>query len=158
MCCVPVIPIALVLAALLAGCGGEAGVSEGATVSVYVDSELCAGAKQALAEAGSRAGDLEVRAVCLPPAEVGRSLDLAVAGANARRATEDSTAVAFLEPVGARTARFTHPILDSADIPWGLAGSGEAAMERTLGAIAEADSGSLRDQVGEALEAPQEVD
>lgn len=156
MRCVPAIPIALVLAALLAGCGGEAGVSEGATVSVYVDAGLCAGAKQALADAGGRAGDLEVRAVCLPPAEVGGRLDLAAAGANARRATEDSTAVAFLEPVGARTSRFTHPILDSADIPWGLASSGQAAMEQTLEAIADADSGSLRDQVGEALEAPQD--
>jgi hypothetical protein len=153
--CVPAISVAIVFAALLAGCGGEAGVSEGASVSVYVDSGLCAGARQALAEAGGRAGDLEVRAVCLPPTEAGERLDLAAAGANARRAAEDSTAVAYLEPVGARAGRFTHPILDSAEIPWGLASSGDAAMTQALEAIAEADSGSLRDQVGEALDASQ---
>jgi len=124
-------------------------------VGVYVDSGLCAGAKQALAEAGGKAGDLRVRAVCLSPAEAGDRLDLAIAGANARRATEDSTAVAYLESVGAKAARFTHPILDSAGIPWAAASSGQAAMEQTLGAIAEADPGSLRDQVGEALDASQ---
>jgi hypothetical protein len=151
--CVPVISIALVAMALLAGCGGEGGVSEGATVTVYVDSGLCAGAKQALAEAGGQAGELEVRAVCLTPAETGNRLDLALAGANARRATEDSTAVAYLEADGTKAARFTHPILDSANVPWALASSGQAAMEQVLGAIAESDSGSLRDQVGEALDA-----
>jgi hypothetical protein len=151
--CVPAISLALVIAALLAGCGGEGGVSEGATVTVYADSALCAGARQALADAGGQAGDLEVRVVCLSPAETGNRLDLAVAGANARRATEDSTAVAYLEPVGASAARFTHPILDAAGIPWALADSGRAALDQTLETIAEADSGSLRDQVGAALDA-----
>ncbi|HVQ58734.1 MAG TPA: hypothetical protein VMS60_07485 [Solirubrobacterales bacterium] len=152
MRCVPAILTALALTALVAGCGGEGGVSEGATVTVYVDSGLCAGAKQALADAGGEAGDLRVKAACLPRPAAGES-PLARIGANARRATEDATAVAVIEPADDRTvSRFSHPILDSASIPWIGSNSGAAAMRQVLTAISESDSGSLRDSLAESLE------
>jgi hypothetical protein len=42
-------------------------------------------------------------------------LDLAMTGANARRAVEDSRAVAYLEAPGSAIS-FTRPILDEADL------------------------------------------
>lgn len=140
---------ALLLAAV--GCGESEGVAEDATVAAYMEAPLCAGAKQELVRAGSRAGSLSVRAVCLPSATEGRKLNLATLGANARRATEDSTAVAFLEAPNPRAARFTHPILETAEIPWLTASSGNAAMAELLQLIEAADSGSLRASLREAL-------
>jgi hypothetical protein len=136
----------------LVGCGGGGGISSGATVSVYVAAPLCAGAERALAQAGARASSVRVRATCLPGESAGSRLDLAVVGANARRATEDSTAVAYLEPADPAATRFSIPILESAEIGWVEASSGEAAMGRVLRAISGADSSSLRDAVREALE------
>ena len=52
--------------------------------------------------AGGRAGELRVRLVCLADAEAGGRLDLATVGANARRATEDSSAVGYIEAPGPR--------------------------------------------------------
>lgn len=152
MRCVPAILTTLALAALVAGCGGGGGVEEGATVTVYVDPALCAGAKQALAQAGGEAGDLRVEAVCLAGVAPGESR-LARIGAHARRATEDSTAVAVIEPGDDPTvARFSEPILDSASIPLIASSSGAAAMRQVLGAISEAGSGSLRDAVADSVE------
>ncbi|HSK49204.1 MAG TPA: hypothetical protein VK889_01780, partial [Solirubrobacterales bacterium] len=102
------------LAGALSGCG-ETGVSAGATVSVYVAAPLCAGAERGLEDAGEEAGDVRVRAVCLEPTESKGRLDLAIIGANARQATEDSTSVGYLEPPG-RPVRFSLPILEEAGI------------------------------------------
>jgi branched-chain amino acid transport system substrate-binding protein len=135
--------IACVLAAALAGCGGgEGGAANGATVSAYVTAPLCASAKRELAHSGGRAGKVRVRAICLPnPVQAGK-LSLAATGANARRATEDSTTVGYLEPRGPAAARFTHPILESAGIPSIPSSSGKTAMARLLQAIEESGSGS----------------
>jgi hypothetical protein len=119
-------------------------------VSVYVDLSLCAEAKRELAREGGSAGDVRIRAVCLPGAESGGRLDLAATGANARRATEDSASVAYLEAPGPAN-EFSHPILDEAGIAWVNASSGAAAMKRLLGAIEGADTSSLRDSVRDAL-------
>jgi hypothetical protein len=127
-------------------------VAEDATVAVYVDAPLCAGARQELVSAGGKAGSLEVRAVCLPDATDGRRLDLAALGANARRATEDSTAVAYLEAPNPRAARFTHPILETAEIPWLTASSGKAAMAKLLKLIEAEGSGSLRSSLQKKLD------
>lgn len=140
---------ALLLA--LAGCGGGEGASEGATVTAYADAPLCAGAKQELRSHGGEAGDLHVRVACLPRSRNGRSLDLATLGANARRATEDSTTVGYLEASDPRAARFTRPILESASIAWISRSSGKAAMTKLLQAIEDADTGSLRESVRETL-------
>ncbi|HET7507026.1 MAG TPA: hypothetical protein VFJ53_01590, partial [Solirubrobacterales bacterium] len=100
------------LCALLvaAGCG-EGGAASGATVSVYMAAPLCGQAS------GGRAGDLKVRLVCLAPVERGGKVDLAAAGADARRATEDSTAVAYVEAPGP-AADFSRSIVEAADIGW----------------------------------------
>jgi hypothetical protein len=136
----------------VAGCGGAEGVEKGAVVTAYVSAPLCAGAKQELAREGGKAGDVRVRAVCLSSARRGRRLILATVGANARRATEDSTAVAYLEALG-RANRFSDPILESAGIAWIHTSSGKTAMAQLLDAVREADTGSLRQSVREALSA-----
>jgi hypothetical protein len=124
-----------------------------------VGTSLCPAAKRELSVRNGEAGNFKVRAVCLPAvdtpagqgAAAGNRTDLATAGANARRAAEDTSAVALLEPPG-QAAKFTHPILESAGIPLVLSSSGKAAMARTLKAIEEAGSSSIRDSVRETLE------
>ncbi len=154
----PAAALVLALGALaLSGCGGEEGVAAGATVRVYVDQGLCGGAKRALAAAGGEAGELRVRVVCLDPVEGAalgsHRLKLATIGANARRATEDSSAVAFVERPG-RANRFAQPIVEEATLAYVNASSGAQAMGSVLSAIeaADANSGSLRDEVRKALE------
>jgi hypothetical protein len=105
------------------------------------------------------AGDFKVAAVCLPATEVpvkagtGASArtDLATAGANARRATEDTSAVALMEPPG-QASKFTRPILETGGVPLVTSPSGKAAMARVLKAIGEGGSSSIRDSVQETLE------
>ena len=155
-------PAALALALLLgtaalSGCGGGEGAAAGATVRVYVDVNLCPAAKRALAAAGGEAGELRVRVVCLDPVEGAalgsHRLKLATIGANARRATQDSSAVAFVEPAG-RANRFAQPIVEEADLAYVNASSGARAMASILRAIEEADTGSssVRDEVRKTLE------
>ena len=128
------------LCALLAAAGcGEDGASGGATVSVYMAAPLCQAAS------GGRAGDLEVRLVCLAPVEKDGRVDLAAAGAAARRATEDSTTVAYVEAPGS-AAGFSRSIVESADVAWIESGSGSKAMRRIFSAL-EGDSSSPRQAV-----------
>lgn len=134
----------------IAGCG-SGGVSKDATVTAYVEAPLCAGAKQELAKHGGRAGDLRVQAICLPGPREAKKLSLATLGANARRATEDSTSVAYLEALDHRVSRFVHPILETAEVPWISANSGSAAMSHLLTLLPNADSGSLRESLREEL-------
>ncbi len=132
------------------GCGEGEGVAAGTTVAAYVEAPLCAGAKRELASEGGRAGDLRVRAVCLASVDGGESTDLAQVGANARRATEDSAAVAYFEPPV--TPSFSRPIVEAAGIAVLRGDSGRVAMKRLLGAIRGAgDSGSLRVSVQDSL-------
>jgi hypothetical protein len=136
-----------------AGCGVEEGVGEHATASVYVALPLCAGAKRELARDGGRAGDVRVRVVCLPRAESSRRLELATIGANARRASEDSTTVGYIGEPTRAASRFSEPILESAGIAQLTETSGAAGMKKLLHAVAEAgDSGSLRESVRNELE------
>jgi hypothetical protein len=126
-------------------------VAEGATVTAYVEASLCSEAKQQLAAERGRAGDIRVKAVCLPSAVKVGKLDLATLGANARQATQDSTTVGFLEAQDPRASRFTRPILESASVSWISSGSGQAAMAQLLRAIEAAEAGALRESVREAL-------
>ncbi len=135
---------------LVAGCG-SGGVSKDAAVTAYVEAPLCAAAKQELAKHGGRAGDLRVRAICLPGPREAKKLNLATLGASARRATEDSTSVAYLEAPDPSASRFVHPILETAEIPWISNSSGKAAMSRLLTLVPEANSGSLRQSLREEL-------
>lgn len=149
--CIALLPACALLAlgVLATGCG-EGGASPGATVSVYVSAPLCGGARRELAGAHGKAGDLRVRAVCLDPVERDGHADLAAAGADARRATEDSTAIAYLGPRGP-AARFSQPIVESADIAWIGTNSGATAMRRVLDALSRGDISSPRSTVREAL-------
>ena len=147
----PAILAALAVAATVAAGCGEGGVAEGAAVSVYVAAPLCRGAERELRQEGGKAGEVEVRAVCLPPTDAGGRADLAVAGANARRATEDSASVAFLEVPG-RAAKSSQSIVEAAEIAWVETGSGAAAMRRVLAALGEAGSSVPREAVRDALE------
>jgi hypothetical protein len=138
---------------LVAGCGESPGVGEGAVASVYVAAPLCAEAEQELAGSGGEAGDVRVQVVCLPSAETSKKLDLGRIGANARRATEDATAVGYIgEPTRSAT-RFSEPIIDAAGIAQLTETSGTAAMKKLLQAVNEAgSSGSLRASVNDELE------
>lgn len=133
------------------GCGEE-GVASGATVHVYVGASLCAEARREIERRGAKTGDVDVRLDCLDSAEHGGRLDLATIGANARRATEDSASIAYVEPPGPAN-RFSRPILEEAGIAWTTATSGATAVQRILNAVSEAGSGSLRNEVRDALEA-----
>lgn len=138
------------LGALGSGCGGG-GVAAGATVKVYVAAPLCQGAQRQLRREADAVEELRVEAACLPPTARGSGTDLAQTGANARRATEDSSAVAFVETTGAGAA-FSRTIVEAADIGWIEAGSGEKAMRRVLQALAGGDGSAPRDTVREALD------
>jgi len=75
---------------------------------------------------------VRIEVSCLPNAESGGKLDLAVIGANARRATEDSSAIAYIgEPTRAAT-RFSEPILEAASIRQFSEMSGAEAMRKVL--------------------------
>jgi hypothetical protein len=133
----------------MAGCGEEEGVAEGAVVNVYAEAAVCAGAESGLERAGDEAGGIRVRIVCLPDVREGGRLDLAGLGANARRAAEDSSAVAYLEGSGLAAAKFSRPIVETAgiasvDVPPGQ------ATRRILAAIAADESGRPRDAVFES--------
>ncbi len=129
------------------GCGAGAEVGAGATVRVYVSAPLCTAARRELARRGARAGSLWVRIACLQDAERnGGKLDLAMTGANARRATEDSTAVAYLELPGPEVS-FSRPILQEAGIAVITHGSAPGAMVRIIAALEELGEESPREAV-----------
>jgi hypothetical protein len=141
-----------VAASLAGGCGGGEGAAEGATVTVYTAARACPGAKRALAEAGGRAGSLRVRVRCLPEVRHGGRIELATVGANARRASEDSTAVAYIGEAEPAATRFSETILEEATIAQLPGTPGATAMREVLKAIEEAGSGSLRAEVRDALQ------
>jgi hypothetical protein len=136
---IPHLALAISVALLVAagGCGGAGGVADDANVSVYVVAPLCAGAEEELARRGGEAGDLRVRAICLPRAESSRKLDLAQIGANARRATEDSSSIAYIGERTKAASRFSAPILEAAEIPQYAGISGADAMEKLLADLEE---------------------
>lgn len=143
------------LAALaLAGCGGGEGAAEGATVTVYASSVACRGAKRELASHRGEAGTVRVGLVCLPPVRRAGRLDLAAIGANARRAAEDSTAVAYIGEHDAAATRFSRTILEEAGIAQLAEDPGATAMRRALSAIERTAAGSrgAREEVRRALE------
>lgn len=138
------------IAALLAlplfawGCG-QGGASAGATVSVYAAAPLCREAQ----EGAGKAGDLEVRVVCLRAPGGGGSI-LAAAGSAARRATEDSSSVAFLEAPGP-AAGFSRSIVEAAGVAWVETSSAAAAMHRIVKALEGGGSSprkAVLDEVG----------
>jgi hypothetical protein len=122
-------------------------------VSVYVAASLCAEAKRELARDGGQAGDIRVRAICLPSAESSRKLNLATIGANARRVTEDATTIGYIGEPTRAASRFSEPILESAGVAQLSDTSGAVGMRKLLRAVVDAgSSGSLRESVKDELE------
>jgi hypothetical protein len=96
---------------------------------------------------------VRIRVTCLPSAASKGKLDLAQIGANARRATEDSSSIAYIGEPTRAASRFSEPILETAGIAQLSEISGAAAMKQLLRAVEEAGgSGSLRESVHEELE------
>jgi branched-chain amino acid transport system substrate-binding protein len=151
----------LLLPALAAaGCGTE-GVAQDATVSVYVSvpmsgeraaqgRAICAEARRELARSAGRAGELRVRATCLDDTGGHRHWTLAAVGANARRATEDSSTIGYIGELDPAATRFSHSILEAANIA--QLPASPTAMPKLLHAIrAVGTSGSLRESVRDDL-------
>jgi branched-chain amino acid transport system substrate-binding protein len=119
---------AIVAIAALAG-GGCAGGSEGGgpeVLSVYVSAPLQGaraadgaavvdGAKLALADTRGRVGDLRVRAIYLDDTENG-DWSLARTAANARRASEDASAIGYIGDLDSGATRVSLPITNQAQI------------------------------------------
>ena len=158
-------PILLALGCVLGlgllGCGSGGGVASGAIVTVYISAPLhggaagaalCAGARRELARSHARAGPVGVRAVCLDDAGGNGHWSLAAVGANARRASEDSTTIGYIGEPEAAARRFSHPILSAAGIAQVGGPTGAGAMARLLAALrANAGSGEVREAVRERL-------
>jgi len=118
---------AIVAAALMAfaigGCGSSAGEP---VLTVYVSAPLsgpaagdggdvAAGARAALDDAGGEAGGQEVRLRVLDDANRGGATDV-LAGSNARTATGDSTAIAYVGELDSGTTRTSLPITNEAGL------------------------------------------
>ena len=154
--------VAAALFLSISACGTETGVSSGATISVYLSAPmqgpesqrgraLCTTAKSALARAGGKAGDLRVQLTCLDASGPTGAWTLARVGANARRAVEDSTTVAYIAEPALDARRQSRPILEEAEIAQLHASSGSSAMQQVLNAIEESDPASLRESVSDSL-------
>jgi hypothetical protein len=134
------------------GCGEAGGVGSGATVTAYVAAPLCAEAKRELGRDGAKAGEVRVRVICLPKVERGGRLNLGAIGAGARRATEDSTSIAYITTPDPGAVRFSETILEEAGIAQLQTSSGATAMNQLLHAVDEAaDSSNLRESVDKSL-------
>lgn len=148
-------------AALIAGCG-EGGAEEGARLNVYASAPLsgaeAAAGRQICAEARQEArrvgepGGFELRVVCLDAAGPEGRWTLAQVGANARRATEDSTAVAYLAETEREARRQSLPIVEAAGIAELSGLSGKEAVAEVAAAIEESDSDDPRQAVFDAVE------
>lgn len=143
--------LALLLAVGAAGCGEEDGVAEGAVVAVYLQAPLC-GPQRDFSVATKDGPNVRIEPICLPNPRAAGKVDLAKAGANARRASEDSTAIAYARRPDPAVASATDPILEAAGIAVIPASTGLAALNRLTGALPDSASGSLRDEVRESLE------
>jgi len=152
-----VVPVLVLLVALASGCGEE-GAAGGATVTVYVSAPL----RGAEAEAGRRLCDeareqagrggeeLRLRVVCLDASGPDGGWTLAQVGTNARRATEDSTTVAYVGELDPEARRQSRPIVDAAEIAELGGMTGREAVAAVRAAIAEGDESEPRQAVFDA--------
>ncbi len=120
--------VVLVAALCAGGCGGAPEPSADSTLTVYVSLPLrgqsgadgrdaADGARLALADAGGEAGGVEVQAEYLDDtagAGARARWTPAQAGANARTATEDSTAIAYVGDFESGATRASLPITNGA--------------------------------------------
>lgn len=154
--------LVLVAAAVIgiAGCG-EGGAEAGARVTVYVSAplrgaeaaagkRLCEGARGEAARVGNEVEELELEVVCLGAAGEDGRWTLAQVGANARRATEDSTTVAYVGEPDSQARKQSRPIVAAAEIAELSKFSGEAAVKAVIAAIREGDASEPRQAVFKA--------
>ncbi len=87
------------------------------------------GARLALEQAGDRAGDLEVRAEFLDDAE-GKPWDPVAVAANARTATEDSSAAAYIGELDSQPTRASASITNDAGLVQVSPGAGGVDLTR----------------------------
>jgi len=153
--------LAAVAAAALASACGEGGAAGGATVRIYVSAplrgdeaaagrRLCDEAREQAAQ-GRGDEDLELRVLCLDAAGSEGRWTLARVGANARRATEDSGAIAYVGEPDPEARRQSRPILEAAGIAEVGGLSGREAVAKVTAAIAEGDESEPRQDVFDAL-------
>lgn len=152
--------VPLLLAVLLSGCGEE-GAAEGATVRIYLSApqrgpEAEAGRRlceEAHEQAGQGKGSegYEVRVVCLDASRGDRRWTLAQVGANARRATEDSTTVAYVGEPDPAARKQSRPIVEAAGIAELGGISGREAVAKVVRAMEEGEASQPRDAVFDAF-------
>jgi branched-chain amino acid transport system substrate-binding protein len=146
---------------VVAGGCGEEGASEDATLAVYVSAplrgaeakegrRLCAEAREA-ADRGAGGGDFELRVVCLDASGPAGRWTLAKVGGNARRASEDSTTIAYVGEPDPAARRQSRPIVDAAGIAELGGVGGREAIAQVLAALREGDASQPRDTVFSAL-------
>lgn len=93
-----------------------------------------------------------MRLICVGDGEAGKDWTLAAVGANARRATEDSTTVAYLADQDPTAAEYSRTILEEAGITQLSGQSGATEMHKLLTTLEEAGSSSnLRQSVSKSL-------
>ncbi len=135
----------------------------GAGVSVYVSVPLsgpqaaagraaCAGVRRLAAQAGGRVGDVRVRVHCLDDSDGGAPWTLAAVGADARRAAQDSSAVAYVGELDPAATRFSETILQAAEIAQLPAADAATSMHRILHALAESGTEPPRSRLWDVLE------
>ena len=130
----PAAALLVTLAALGIGCGGADEAAGDPSLAVYVSAPLSGpdaveglavadGARDALADAGGEAAGVEVEAVVLdsgPGASASEpteeEADPVRAAVNARMATQDSTAIAYIGELDPATTRTSLPITNDARI------------------------------------------
>jgi branched-chain amino acid transport system substrate-binding protein len=143
---------ALALTALALGACGSSEPPPDAEVTVYLSTpdtaagrQVVAEARDALAEAGGEAGGVAVRAVYLdaPP-------DPAAIAANARRAVEDSTSIAYIGELSETGTLSSQPITNEAGLL--QVAPTDDAMARVLDAIGGADDPLDRASVEDSFE------
>ena len=140
------------LTLIASGCGEE-GAQEGAELTVYVSApgqRLCEEA-QAEAQGKRTTGDHTLRVVCLSTGSKDGGT-LAKVGSNARRATADSTTVAYVGESDRETRKQSQPILASAEIGQMGELNGREAIKAVIAAIDEGDSDDPRAAVYDAIE------
>lgn len=157
----PAILIACALAASLAAGCGEEGAAEGATLTVYVSvplrgdeaaagRELCGEAREQAAQ-GPGTDDFQLRVICLDASGPDGRWTLAKVGSNARRATEDSTTVAYVGEPDPAARRQSRPIVDAAEIAELSGTNGREAIAQIVAVLREDDSNDPRAAVFDAL-------
>ena len=148
------------LAVLVAGCGEE-GAAAGATVRVYVSAplrgpeaaagrRLCAEAREQATQGKGGKGH-QLRVVCLDASGDGGGWTLAEVGANARRATEDSAAVAYVGEPDPAARKQSRPVVETAGIAELGGLSGREAVAKVERAMEEGDASQPRNAVFDAF-------